>query len=729
MYDTGCIVNLPRYYLKMSVEDNESVDVIFSNIRSDLMNLEELNRMERPSRIFSSRHHSYPVGSPIGDHTSTEPNELFRYRSREPIRSLGSPIRQTQLEGSTDFRYFSEYERRLRYPWRYTERSYNSSPTATNMANGESGRNRSPYVRFTITDPETQRVTAAGQIPLNSSPNPQTSRTEIPDIQSSHVEVENMLPYTNNLTNDSVNNSNSPLQFTTPRCPSSGRRFRRYIPHPYSIRNYLDSPIRPLNRRVRFSSTNQNFSDIERSPTPEQELPTVQNDEIERDNSFEEVYHGHDSISSLSSDMETSTERRLSDFVVSENNESNGDVENRSNLDEESNLSRRITRVLDYSTPTVSFGLPRESSTPPSSSRINNSIPRSLSYIDNDEDDDRNSLTIELELSPVHSNNDGPPQTLRQSYDATDLNEVNSPSGTNLLNSNSTRSSRSPENGSDECRATEELVPSVQVEEHPQTYQELNEQLVRLFECPVCFEHIIPPVYQCCMGHIICRSCKHMCDICPTCRNPFNTKRNLCMEKVGYLLKFPCKNSLTGCKEQLFIGQKDQHELECGYRHYPCIFNNCSWKGYYPEFHVHMTQHHNSHILTGEEQVLDIIINNNQTTKWFLSAHQEHFVVVVNISGPPKRIKAQVNYIGQLSKAKKFNFSIVLSKKQEDETVSQKLTYTSPTFPYSEIKEILNNSHQNKDIFCLPSEVIEPYINKRNHRLPITLKIDPVNTL
>jgi len=45
-------------------------------------------------------------------------------------------------------------------------------------ANGDAARNRSPFVRFTITDPETQQITAAGQIPLNNTPpNTQTSNS------------------------------------------------------------------------------------------------------------------------------------------------------------------------------------------------------------------------------------------------------------------------------------------------------------------------------------------------------------------------------------------------------------------------------------------------------------------------------------------------------------------------------------------------------------------------
>jgi len=86
-------------------------------------------------------------------------------------------------------------------------------------------------------------------------------------------------------------------------------------------------------------------------------------------------------------------------------------------------------------------------------------------------------------------------------------------------------------------RATEETAP-VSVEEHPETYVDLNDQLTRLFECPVCFEHIIPPIFQCLLGHLICNKCVLMCENCPTCRNPFNSKRNLYMEKVNYFIKY-----------------------------------------------------------------------------------------------------------------------------------------------------------------------------------------------
>ena len=35
-----------------------------------------------------------------------------------------------------------------------------------------------------------------------------------------------------------------------------------------------------------------------------------------------------------------------------------------------------------------------------------------------------------------------------------------------------------------------------------------TQDLLPLFECPVCYEYILPPISQCTQGHLICSSCK-----------------------------------------------------------------------------------------------------------------------------------------------------------------------------------------------------------------------------
>lgn len=50
--------------------------------------------------------------------------------------------------------------------------------------------------------------------------------------------------------------------------------------------------------------------------------------------------------------------------------------------------------------------------------------------------------------------------------------------------------------------------------------------------------------------------------------------------------------------------------------------------------------------------------------------------------------------------------------------------YERLTLPYSDMYEMSNNINKKKDIFSLPSDVLQPYIRKRRRCLPITLKVD-----
>ncbi|XP_024858912.1 E3 ubiquitin-protein ligase Siah2-like [Kryptolebias marmoratus] len=67
-------------------------------------------------------------------------------------------------------------------------------------------------------------------------------------------------------------------------------------------------------------------------------------------------------------------------------------------------------------------------------------------------------------------------------------------------------------------------------------------ELTALFECPVCFDYVLPPILQCQAGHLVCNPCRQKLSCCPTCRGPLSPSiRNLAMEKVASALPFPCK--------------------------------------------------------------------------------------------------------------------------------------------------------------------------------------------
>lgn len=83
----------------------------------------------------------------------------------------------------------------------------------------------------------------------------------------------------------------------------------------------------------------------------------------------------------------------------------------------------------------------------------------------------------------------------------------------------------------------------------------MSADLASFFECPVCFDYVLPPILQCQSGHLVCSSCRSKLTCCPTCRGSLGNIRNLAMEKVsvicaifhnGSYINFNIKSFLSG---------------------------------------------------------------------------------------------------------------------------------------------------------------------------------------
>jgi len=125
-----------------------------------------------------------------------------------------------------------------------------------------------------------------------------------------------------------------------------------------------------------------------------------------------------------------------------------------------------------------------------------------------------------------------------------------------------------------------------------------SDQVLNQLECPVCYDYIIPPVKQCIKGHLICSSCfqKLKPATCPTCRSDLSQERNLAVEKIAYLLKYPCRYSLSGCKQFFLLPQKDFHERNCQYLLVKCPFmiknGKCKYNGTLKNTEDHLKTDH-----------------------------------------------------------------------------------------------------------------------------------------
>jgi E3 ubiquitin-protein ligase SIAH1 len=102
-------------------------------------------------------------------------------------------------------------------------------------------------------------------------------------------------------------------------------------------------------------------------------------------------------------------------------------------------------------------------------------------------------------------------------------------------------------------------------------------------ECPICYNVMGPPIYQCTSGHLMCSTCyaRSTMLLCPCCRVQLNKivpSRNLSLERIVELseLEYSCKNDNWGCINKFPWGKlKETHEAKCDFRCFPCPFEDC----------------------------------------------------------------------------------------------------------------------------------------------------------
>ncbi|KAL9699311.1 hypothetical protein quinque_002752 [Culex quinquefasciatus] len=163
----------------------------------------------------------------------------------------------------------------------------------------------------------------------------------------------------------------------------------------------------------------------------------------------------------------------------------------------------------------------------------------------------------------------------------------------------------------------------------------ISADLASLFECPVCFDYVLPPILQCQSGHLVCTSCRSKLTCCPTCRGSLGNIRNLAMEKVASNVKFPCKHSNHGCTVSLVYTEKAEHEEACEFRPYlcPCPGASCKWQGSLDYVMPHLMMSHKSiTTLQGEDIVfLATDINLPGAVDWVMmqSCFGHHFMLVL----------------------------------------------------------------------------------------------------
>lgn len=247
--------------------------------------------------------------------------------------------------------------------------------------------------------------------------------------------------------------------------------------------------------------------------------------------------------------------------------------------------------------------------------------------------------------------------------------------------------------------------------------------LASLFECPVCFDYVLPPILQCQSGHLVCSSCRPKLSCCPTCRGTLGNIRNLAMEKVASTVMFPCKYASTGCAMLQLYADKVEHEEVCEFRPFqcPCPGASCKWLGSLDQVMPHLVMSHKSiTTLQGEDIVfLATDINLAGAVDWVMmqSCFGHCFMLVLEKQEKfdgHQQFFALVQLIGSRKQAENFGYRLELNRNR------RRLTWEAT--PRS-IHEGIASAIVSSDCLVFDTAVAQLFADNGNLGINVTISV------
>ncbi|CAM0878981.1 unnamed protein product [Alopecurus aequalis] len=119
-------------------------------------------------------------------------------------------------------------------------------------------------------------------------------------------------------------------------------------------------------------------------------------------------------------------------------------------------------------------------------------------------------------------------------------------------------------------------------------------------DCPICFEPLRPPIFQCPVGHFICSRClgRQLDNKCHICSIKTSFERCFGMEHVVRSVTVPCSNAVYGCTEKVIYYEKEEHEKGCPNAPCFCPKSDCDFAGPTMALLDHFTTQHKCPLTT-----------------------------------------------------------------------------------------------------------------------------------
>ena len=201
---------------------------------------------------------------------------------------------------------------------------------------------------------------------------------------------------------------------------------------------------------------------------------------------------------------------------------------------------------------------------------------------------------------------------------------------------------------------------------------DLEQSLLREPECPVCMEYMVPPIIRCVNGHNICEKCRSKTPHCPTCRQEFLGTRNVTLEPLATVMKYPCSYRKYGCEEFFVHDMFREHQHRCHYRSQTCLVSKvsnvqCSWAGIYDDIKKHLKEHHprECYEYVEEKFISMMTIFPGMILSQFVFVFNEVFFLIFHVN--IHTLYAVMLYVGPSENAAKYKYKVEFVNKDNTE--------------------------------------------------------------
>lgn len=235
---------------------------------------------------------------------------------------------------------------------------------------------------------------------------------------------------------------------------------------------------------------------------------------------------------------------------------------------------------------------------------------------------------------------------------------------------------------------------------------ESSKETLKKFECPICFELMIPPIYLCVKGHSFCNKCKTKITICAVCRSSISNARNYTLEDIMQQMKYPCQN--RGCIYVCLLKDMKSHEDVCIFKKYTCPYDSgCSWNGRLSFMVDHLKASHMAS-LTNCENTGPLTLNRKTDyfNNFISQSYDSLFRVMFDQNATNWRICVQ--FIGSSNDASKYGYEVKFVAEDHAEYAAfmkkcQPYTNQNSTWIYLEVPLVLI---KNLDLFVFHISLI-----------------------